>query len=1139
MSPPKALELVTRLRRMPHVRNIEAQADARYLLFTVGEDPANFPRFLADLDDQATMAAYSYLNAGCALAENGLRSEAAGPLLHGAVLLEQVNAPKENRAPGCTVHLLISAMAFYAAGHYSRAFVVMRSLEPGAAVARLIARFLGKRYGELLQEINEVLLGEDYSDRVVANDAERTEEDTSGLGADGRVMTVLVGRALSLALEFIYSGDSLWIRHAEEVLEDAMGLATAGFSPMWWWVARLLRLALSDLHTASPWTVLPSYFAGRASAQLRDYVRILAYQRIPGSELWRSQREALPRVLDLETPGAVVSLPTSAGKTRVAETAILQCLVSNPAGKVLYVAPFRSLAFEVERSLTATIGALGYTVSHLYGGGRASNIDRALADEAHVIVATPEKTKALLRAVSDLWSSIRLAVVDEGHLLGASPDQPRGGRVYGESPRLERRLVRNEIFLEQLRAMCKKTGARILLLSAVLPNVEEMAVWIGGQADAVARSGWRPSDQRVGYLQWTGQVVRLQWLGQTQSFNPNFIVARPVRQGRMPRPFPRDKTEAVAAAAIRLSEAGTVLIFTGSARSIGRYAKALVTALGDAPSEHSWPQSEWELFVASCRECYPREPVELTAARYGILCHSGKLPDQVRAAMEHLMRARAPRVIVATTTLAQGVNIGVSTVIVANPWIEGTPLRVRDFWNVAGRAGRAFVDAEGRILVTIDLTRDQKRVKRDLEMAKRYFDRANSEPVMSGILAMFLELHDLAVRAGVDFELLLGMVAENDFGPLGHDAVKAREYCDLLDDVLLALHCELEEIHGSDPFVWIDDVFRNSLAAVCARRSDSPLEPEDVVSFLKHRARAVAKFAGDRKKWPLIVASGLPLSAAVALDQAVPDLKRALTELVSSSGELNDLDRFVSFVEGIIRSFPGDEFSATPGEEILRSIRQLWLSGRPLREILPLNNRALEICRDHYGYRVPWVMNAAARYLAAEGSSEAEVCDRVALMVEIGVPTEIAAKVFMCGIRSRTAAVELSAYIPEEVARLSLSRIAEYMGSQDFVDSVQGRASPDAMLWLQNLVRSMQKPRSVPQIPEFRIRADPFPCSTIHVRKREGRVFLCSPDYRQTLVIGAPPDSPWHELANDLRVALERRDSGAWRLDIRDPRVRP
>jgi hypothetical protein len=79
---------------------------------------------------------------------------------------------------------------------------------------------------------------------------------------------------------------------------------------------------------------------------------------------------------------------------------------------------------------------------------------------------------------------------------------------------------------------------------------------------------------------------------------------------------------------------------------------------------------------------------------FGIGVHHAGLSDDVRALMEWLFEEDELRFLVATTTIAQGVNFPVSGVVMASHrypastspfWVDMPP---EDFWNIAGRAGR-------------------------------------------------------------------------------------------------------------------------------------------------------------------------------------------------------------------------------------------------------------------------------------------------------------------------------------------------------------------------------------------------------------------------------------------------------------------
>ena len=490
---------------------------------------------------------------------------------------------------------------------------------------------------------------------------------------DEWVITEAVALSISEALEFIHSGKPYFIEQSQRILDDALIITEVGNSPGNWWLVRLFKLVLQQLSQASLWAVLPPYYTDRPL--LERYIRQLSLREPPIIELWTSQREVLGHALSSENSGAIISLRTSAGKTRVAELAILKILSEDSEAKVLYLAPYRSLALEVEGVLAETFEPLGFSVSHLYGGVRVSSADAFQVEETSIIIATPEKAKGLFRSYREIFSKLRLIVVDEGHLIG-----------YNE------RWIRNEVFLEQLRSYAKTVNARILLLSAVLPNTEHLATWLNGDSNSVGKSTWKPADERFGLLRWNGERVRLEWQGDIPSFNPSFVVQTdPNLNNRRRKKFPHDKVEAVAATACRLSALGPVLIFTGQARSVPNQARAMLNALKQVDAKsHVWPTEAWKIFKAACLEQLENESLEMCAAKHGVICHHGKLPPLVRSATESLMRSAPPIAIIATSTLGQGVNIGVTSVIVASPYISGEPIEKQTFLEYMWSCRKSF-----------------------------------------------------------------------------------------------------------------------------------------------------------------------------------------------------------------------------------------------------------------------------------------------------------------------------------------------------------------------------------------------------------------------------------------------------------------
>jgi replicative superfamily II helicase len=76
--------------------------------------------------------------------------------------------------------------------------------------------------------------------------------------------------------------------------------------------------------------------------------------------------------------------------------------------------------------------------------------------------------------------------------------------------------------------------------------------------------------------------------------------------------------------------------------------------------------------------------------------HHAGLSDEVRSLIEWLTEEGDIKVLCATTTLAQGINFPVSSVFLATiKYPYGVPFKTREFWNLAGRAGRMNQDSVG------------------------------------------------------------------------------------------------------------------------------------------------------------------------------------------------------------------------------------------------------------------------------------------------------------------------------------------------------------------------------------------------------------------------------------------------------------
>ena len=1056
-----ALDSINRLISGRIANNLTAQTDARRILQEVNEIEENYPQFDIQLTEKATHIAYALLSSGCSLVENNESAsegftalEKAGKVLYDSYRFG-INEGNRN------YNLLIAGMALFAAKQYSRAFITLKDIDVDFHVGQIIISFIKKDFTLLSKIINDVFF------TPVPN----TKADI--LEFDEWYIMREIARCFFVVMDFIQSGNKENMGLIDKVLDELLIITKEDNLSLYWMIIRLLKIILSSFQDSSLWTMISPIIPG--SDLVKKYIRSLSFFKTPVTEMWQSQATALPMALGDNT-GAVINLRTSGGKTRVAEIAILKTLSQDITSKILYLAPFRSLSFEIEQSLNKTFAPLGITVSQLYGGYTANTTDFDLIQESQIIIATPEKAKTLIRCGSRIEESIKLIVIDEGHLLGANE-----------------RNIRNEMFFTHIKECALRKHIRILLLSAVLPNADELAQWITGDANLVAKSDWKPSLERLGLLLWDGQRVRLEWKGELESFNPNFVVGKPLGFSSRRNPFPNTKNEAVAATAVRLTPNGTVLIYTAQKRSVNGLAESVLLSLGEKPNDYPWPQSEWDVFQSLCEEELQKDNIILEAARKGIICHSNDLPNLVRIAIERLMRSKPPLIIIATSTLGQGVNIGISTVIIHNPYISKEVISKRDFWNICGRAGRAFTDSEGKILYAIDTKETKQRsrwsINNDYALAKDYFDNQRMDAVESGLFVALKAILLNAKLANVDFEYFLELIANDSFeGTLQKNFSEwLCRIFDFLDDEILAMH---EEFSVDDTIDWIDNVFQNSLALIQAKD-----ESERHIKLLKVRTLALLnkfKNKADRKK---VIASSLPLSVSKVILENIEFFREIADDfssgalLFGTTAWLDMLSKFIGKIEQWVYQNAKIILDSVPTQESLDTIRPLWLGGISLAKINDVCADADSITKDYYGYMLPWVVNAIAQMFDSDLDKEIyDTYTNTAKLIELGLPDTDASAIYLAGVRSRNASIELAQIIKLETVP-SLIEIRRILA-----DLPRDGVSEQTQVWLGMLSDTYSETnRKTYEFPTFTWSRDNLP-DKLYLRESGGKHYLSSSD---------------------------------------------
>lgn len=942
-NPGEFAEQIAAALRDPIRLNLHAQAHARSILIELGTQRHEWPNFTADLDRRLYASANHLLAGGIDLIESEPhRALARDALTRGAEALEYLVAQPQDGRLADPMELLRAATAYHIADHHARSYVICDRLEARSEqfdpLARMISFLLGRRPRSLRQTTLDLFAAQRNRDDVLARQiALEDGNETAAVIALGE--RSLAG-ALSNYIEYLKTGRESLLESALDTTRKVAALAQAArIADLWWW-SNALYFLLREFGGSSLWRGLKDFTPpGPATAIIGRYIAAGLSREPAITSLWPSQQAAIPWLTRADRPSFCVRMPTSAGKTRIAEMAILKALLEPQEGaeaKCVYVAPFRSLAVEVERTLRRGLGPLGYRVSEIYGGFDLSKSEERLVEETHVLVATPEKLDAIIRLAPDLIGGVTLFVIDEGHLAGDTSG----------------RGIRTEVLLNRLLNKFPRETCRYLFVSAVLPNPADFARWIGGDPANAVVSDWRPSRLMIGFCRWNGQRVRIDFThegaGQFRQpcFVNQFVTQRPCHRvvpGWARRlPLPDNEREAFATAAVRLGRQGTTLVFVPQAQHVESAAgdirdvlgmEAMLDRAAGLASQWSFTATDpsWEQCRTTVREELGANSDLLSFLAQGIVVHHSDLPSRVRLAFETLIRTGEAPLIIATTTLASGVNLPIRSVLVRGLQ-QGQTRQVSalDFWNIAGRAGRALFENEGQVLFWVDQTKPDWQVRKKERDINTVISGGRSEILGTLIPALqWLQKKWRAVPGAPDLAQLCLRLAEDDFTWAAEDAARVQGLFALIDQHLLALTSEAN-LDGQT-LDQLQELVRNSL--LLSRLGVSAvgqLDANTAVQILQSRVRSIYRRVPEDARRQRFYRLGFSINDCSVVEAASEQLLQRyrsaeawpLWSETERIGFLTQLGEFALSLE-TIRSCG----SSPPPENLLTTMAG-WLAGK-------------------------------------------------------------------------------------------------------------------------------------------------------------------------------------------------------------------
>jgi len=485
----------------------------------------------------------------------------------------------------------------------------------------------------------------------------------------------------------------------------------------------------------STWENLPKY-TNLLLSEWKDIIRKPKFIK----ELWPSQH-MLGEYGVLAGRSSVVQMPTSAGKTKALELIIRSAFLAKRTNLAVIVAPFRALCHEIKNNMhEAFLGEL--VVIDEFSDAYQIDFDlESVAGRQKIIIVTPEKLDYVLRYNPEFSEEIGILIYDEGHQF----DSGKRGITY-------------ELLLASLRTKVSPT-TQVVLISAVINNAEQLNAWLNGEEGVtVPGADIKMTYRSTGFVSWTQSKGSVEFVDDIHSFYVpkviEFYKLDKLKGDIKVRTFPdkiSDSKDIALYLGLKLCSNGSVAIFCGRKDYAASYCEKIVKLYErnlsiSPPREYSNIDQLDKLYHLTSMH-FGDSSASSKCVKLGILSHHGNTPHGIRLATEHALQCSHAKFVVCTSTLAQGVNLPLKYLIISSVQQGKERIKVRDFHNLMGRAGRAGMYTEGSIIFTntsIYDKRTQFREKWRWNQALELLDYTQAEDCTSNLLYLIRNVQILS-----------------------------------------------------------------------------------------------------------------------------------------------------------------------------------------------------------------------------------------------------------------------------------------------------------------------------------------------------------------------------------------------------------
>lgn len=774
----------------------------------------------------------------------------------------------------------------------------------------------------------------------------------------------------------------------------------------------LLAVVCKKIDSSS--TKLLPEFSGLDFSLWQDYIQSTGSIK----ELWPSQIE-LGRKGMFSGKSGIVQMPTSSGKTASINLTLRSAFYSNRIDNALIVAPFRALCREIYRDINAHfVDENNVIVSEVFDLPEIPQDFSIFNDgKKRVFILTPEKLLFLLRNHQSFIDEIGLCIFDEAHLF----DDPSRGTNF-------------ELLLSTVKQIFPKEIQKILI-SAVIPNSEAINRWFNEDGVIVSNNSIKTTEKRVAFSDLNGSNEQLYFIDPI-TFEEEFFVPRTVdvseleRLGkeRKQKVFPEltNANDISIYYGTKLINNGGVGIFCGRKDTVNVVLRRFIDLnnrnydLTDFLKNSD--RSEVEKIGNLIGQNLGYDSVEYISSQLGVFSHHSGIPMGIRIAIEYAFSKSKINNVVCTSTLAQGVNLPIKYLIISSVYQAGDAIKVRDFQNLIGRAGRAGKYTEGTIILTEPNIYKSPKNKWKKQNYEALLNPINTEGCQSNILSIiqfksvvptdyrfepikfdYWSLIKERFDSSVDYRTKINNILSELKGQNSPYFKDFNSKIDQIDNTLIAIENYIASMYATE--LETDSLAENTFGYFLGNEEEQEKIKE---LFILIKSKIITSLVETE----IIAKNSIGLYQSELLNEWVQENK---TSILSCEKEEDLLGVLTKIIIDLSNNKAMRELSI----ENLNYISQLWIKGISYFQILescteksisiekrgkskPIDmSDIISICDNGLGYETSMVLNAINNILEELVGEELDVLTMLIKRLKYGLPLEKEINIYELGFSDR------------------------------------------------------------------------------------------------------------------------------------------